>query len=55
MSRKMFATVGVMLVVLIVVLALLMGIEKGTVLFQGVGALLLFVALGMFFVNKGEK
>lgn len=55
MSKNLIAVIGVIAIVLLVGLAVVVGVENGTTLFQAVGAGLLIIALLMFFTKKENK
>lgn len=54
MSKKGMAVLAVVLLVLVIAGALMGGVKAGTPMFQAVGAVLLVVALVMFFMKKKE-
>ena len=54
MPKKGMAVLAVVLLVLVIVGALMGGVKAGTPMFQAVGAVLLVVALAMFFMKKKE-
>ena len=54
MSKKGMAVLAVVLLVLVIVGALMGGVKAGTPMFQAVGAVLLVVALVMFFMKKKD-
>lgn len=55
MSKKTMAIISVLAVGGVVAAAVLMGVEKGTVLFSVVGGVLLCVALVLFFSSKKDN
>ena len=55
MSKNLLAVVGILAIVTVIVSAVVMGVERGSTLFQAVGAVLLFIALAMFFTKKEGK
>lgn len=54
MSKKGMAVLAVVLLVLVIVGALMGGVKAGTPMFRAVGAVLLVVALAMFFMKKKD-
>ncbi len=55
MSKNLFALIGILAIIAVIVIAVTVGVENGTTLFQAVGAVFLFIALAMFFTKKEDK
>lgn len=53
MSKNLLGLIGILAIIAVIAIASILGIERGTPLFQAVGAVLLLIALTMFFTKKG--